>query len=873
MPTRPRISVLIATVLSAAAAEARITGIQITTKESPTFGGFSWPGVGQYEKIVGKASGEVDPTDPKNAVIVDIALAKDPDGLVRFSFDFYILKPINLSQGSHKVMYEPPNRGGKTWASLGRFTGGDDPGSVTDPKILANAFLMPRGYTMIWSGWDKAAGTDNSKFNTTITLPIAKNPDGSSITGPSYEYIVTSSSSFTLSYPAADPSDKTTAKLTHRIHLDDVPQDVGASGWKYNADGTAISLLSSTGAPVNFVGNDIYEFSYTAKDPSVNGLGFAAVRDWVAWLRYDTSSENPMARDIQRVYTEISSQPGRLLNDFRHLGFNQAENGNKVFDGLMQWIAAGDGINMNYRFSQPGRTERNRQDHLYAEGVFPFANVMTTDPITGKTDSRYARCTATNTCPLGAEIYSANEYWVKPASLLHTTPDGLHDLPDSPFTRNYFISSHQHGTGNGTSKGNCQQFLNPLNSAPVQRALFIALDEWTNGTAPPPSAVPKLADGTLVPPKPQAGMGFPNIPGVTYTGLQTTRYLFNYGPGFYETGIATINPPVRAPPYQDNPANGPIYPSFVPKTDSDGNDIAGVRLPDVTVPVATYTGWALRAGPQANDGCEGSGQMIPFARTDAERVAGDPRASVAARYVTFGNYYRAVSDAIEDMVEARLMLTEDAGRELQRLIVNGLAKGVPANKPPTAVCKNVTVAAGASVCSASASVNNGSSDPDGDPIALLQKPAGPYALGATPVTLTATDSFADPFAGSSSCTGTVTVVDATAPTISSAKASPSVLWPPNHKMVPVALSVGASDACDANAASRCAIASVSSNEPGNGRGDGNTAADWQITGKLTLNLRAERSGTGSGRVYTVGVACSDASGNAATRSVAVTVPQ
>src|SRR5712691_3636002 len=265
--------------------------------------------------------------------------------------------------------------------------------------------------------------------------------------------------------------------------------------------------------------------------------------------------------------------------------------------------------------------------------------------------------------------------------------------------------------------------------------------------------------------------------------------------------------------------------------------------------------------------------LVRLLHPETERVAGDPRASVAARYVTFGNYYRAVSDAIEDMVEARLMLTEDAGSELQRLIVNGLAKGVPANKPPTAVCKNVTVAAGASVCSASASVNNGSSDPDGDPIALLQKPAGPYALGATPVTLTATDSFADPFAGSSSCTGTVTVVDATAPTISSAKASPSVLWPPNHKMVPVALSVGASDACDANAASRCDIASVSSNEPGNGRGDGNTAADWQITGKLTLNLRAERSGTGSGRVYTVGVACSDASGNAATRSVEVTVPQ
>ena len=153
-----------------------------------------------------------------------------------------------------------------------------------------------------------------------------------------------------------------------------------------------------------------------------------------------------------------------MLNDFRHLGFNEDESGRKVLDGIMKWISAGSGINMNYRFSQSGRTERNRQDHLYPENLFPFANVSTTDPHTGKTDSRYAKCQATNTCPLGVEIYSANEYWVKTASLLHTTPDGSMDLPDSPFTRNYFMTSMQHGTGSGTDRGNCQQFQNPLSS-------------------------------------------------------------------------------------------------------------------------------------------------------------------------------------------------------------------------------------------------------------------------------------------------------------------------------------------------------------------------------------------------------------------------
>jgi hypothetical protein len=666
--------------LPSALAEARLTKVEITTTESPTFGGYSWPGVGQYEKIVGKAFGEVDPTDPKNAVIVDIELApRNAHGNVEYAFDFYMLKPIDLSKGAHKVMYEPPNRGSKTWASLGRVPGGNDPGSITDPTALANAFLMPRGYTMVWSGWDKSAGTSTANFNITVTLPIATHPDGSSITGPTYEYIVTSGTSFTLSYPAAT-ADKNAATLTHRVHLDDLPVVIPAEGWEYtDASLTAIRLLP---AGTSFVANDIYEFSYTAKDPSVNGLGFAAIRDWNAWLRYDALDDfgtpNPLAGDITRIYTEISSQPGRLLNDFRHLGFNQAENGRKVFDGMMQWIAAGDGINMNYRFSQPGRTERNRQDHLYVEGVFPFANVMTRDPITGKRDSRYARCIATGTCPFGVEIYSANEYWVKAASLLHTNPAGTRDLPDSPFTRNYFISSHQHGTGNAASKGSCQQFLNPLNAAPVQRALFLALDEWTNGTQPPRSRVPRFLDGTLVPPLPLPGMGFPNIPGVTYTGLKTTRYLFDYGPNFYATGIATINPPRITPPYQDNPANGPIYPSFVPKTDRDGNDIAGVRLPDVTVPLATYTGWALRAGPQANDGCEGSGQYIPFAKTKAERqAAGDPRLSVEERYATFTQYYNQVRRAVDTMVKERLMLCEDADDQIERLVNAGLDAGVP----------------------------------------------------------------------------------------------------------------------------------------------------------------------------------------------------
>ena len=703
---------LAAALFAASPADARITRIEIDTarSQSPTFGGYSWPDVGQYEKVVGVAYGEVNPHDRQNRGIVDIEFApRNARGNVEYSFNFYILKPIDLKNGARKMMYEPPNRGGKTWAALGRITvdpggNGDDPGSaITNPTVLAGSFLMPRGYTIMWSGWEDLGALDDPDFNASATFPIAKvpptsaNPTGT-ITGPSYEYIVASGASSALHYAAAT-LDKAQAKLTHRVHLNDPPVEIPAFGWNYNAAGTAISLVGG-----NFVANDIYEFAYTAKDPKVNGLGFAAVRDWLEFVRYerrdDFNNPNPLAGHIKRVYTEISSQPGRLLNDFRHLGFNETESGKKAFDGHVNWISAGNGINMNYRSSQSDRTERNRQNHLFIEGRFPFANVMTHDRITGKTDSRYKSCEKTDTCPLGMEIYSANEYWVKTASLLHTTPDGTRDLRDSPYARNYFMSSMRHGTaatpggiaGTPPGRGLCQQSDNPLNSAPVQRALFIAVDEWaTKGKEPPHSRVPKLRDGTLVPPLPQSGMGFPNIPSpfadsggpfVTYTGLKTTRYHFDYGLNFYETGIATINPPVfpfTTPSYQDNPANGPIYPSFIPKTDSDGNDIAGVRLPDVTVPLATYTGWALRRGAQANDGCEAAGQFIPFARTEADRAkTGDPRPSVAERYPTFQGYQAKVVDAISGMVEDRLLLCEDVPAQLTRLVQAGLTAGVPA---------------------------------------------------------------------------------------------------------------------------------------------------------------------------------------------------
>ncbi len=676
-------SIFTAIMLTAAnVAVARTTQIQILTRHI-AFGGYSFPNVGQYEVITGIATGEVDPSSRLNSIITDLSLApRNAKGNVVYQHNFYILKPVDLSMGNHKIMYEPPNRGSKLFATFNNTpTAGNDPATtLTDPTILADSFLWTQGYTTVWSGWEN--------YPTTLTtttgsgsFPVIHGPNNSTITGPGYEYIVTNAASYTLAYPAASGSQGAPdAVLTHRVHLDDQPDVVPASGWAYtDATNTAIKLTTG-----NFVNNDIYELSYIAKDPTVNGLGFAAIRDFNSFLRNasrdDNNTENPLAGDVQRIYTYTLSQPARLLNDFTYLGFNEDENRHKVFDAMLQWVGAADGINMNYRLSQTKRTERARQEELYLEGLYPFANVPTHDKISSSSDWRYRRCEQTHSCPLALEFYSANEYWVKAASLFSTDPSGKFDLPDHPLTRLYLLSSAQHASaGNPASKGSCQQFLDPLDPAPVERALWMALDQWsTKGIQPPDSQIPQLGDGTLVPPL-QSKVGFPSIPGVTYTGLKTTRYRFNYGPDFYNTLIPTINPPLITPPYEDNPENGPIYPSFVPKTDKDGNDIAGIRLPELDVPLATYTGWALRSGVWANDGCEGSGQYIPFQATKAARTAaGDPRPSVQERYQSYTEYKTKVIAAVDSLVRRRFLTCNDSQDMVTRLIAAGQAAGVPA---------------------------------------------------------------------------------------------------------------------------------------------------------------------------------------------------
>ncbi len=650
-----KLLLLIGVFIYAPLLQARIVRIEITTVQSPTFGGRTFGPVGAYEKLRGRAYGELDPTAPQNAVITDIALApRNGRGMVEYAMDIYILKPIKLANGNHRLFLEVNNRGSKLFGGFNNSGGGNDPTTAAD---AGEGFLTNRGYTIAWNGWDPSAAVTAN--NLTINVPTAKQADGSTVTGSSYEYIVfdsPASTAYSLAYPAAT-LDKAGGRLTVRDHLADAPVPVAADGWEY-VDTRTIRLLPA-GTP--FRQSAIYEFVYTARDPLVAGIGFAATRDFVSFLRYATSDDfsnvNPVAGDVQHTFSYAVSQPARYLNDFQTLGFNADEQNRRVLDGIENWLGGGSGIGLNVRFAQPSRTERNRQNHLYPEGLFPFAHPVLTDPFTDKTAGREGACSANNTCPKVFEINSANEYWVKAASLLHTDTKG-NDLPDPENVRFFLLSGMQHGTG-PNSRGICQQLQNPTNAEPLLRALFVALVDWViTGKEPPKSEVPRRSAGTAVVARAQPGLqtglippdalGWPAIPGVTYTGLVTIRYQLDFGPGV----------PANYPP---GVIGRPNYVNFVSAVDRDGNEVAGVRLPSVAAPVATTTGWALRRAEfGGNDGCEAAGQHIPFMRTKADRLSvNDPRLSLEERYQTHAGYVRGVEKAVRELEARRFLLTKD----------------------------------------------------------------------------------------------------------------------------------------------------------------------------------------------------------------------
>ena len=618
--------------------------------------------VGQYEKIVGRAFGELDPDSSLNAVITDLALApRNARGKVEYAVDVYILKPIDTTRGNMVLLCDVTNRGNKmTYLPLNfPFRAPPEFPPINDPTSAADAgdgFLMRHGYTIVWTGWDATAPAGNDRM--TITVPIAA--EGSRrIVGPSLEEIMvenvrhvppgTDVLTWPLTYPAAT-LEQSQATLTVRQYRSDPPTVIPPTEWQY-LDASTIGLRPEGEKP--FERGKIYQFVYPATDPKVTGIGFAAVRDVVSFLRHSSADEqgtpNPLAGALRWAIATGLSQSGRFHRPFLHLGFNQDEHKRQVFDGMMPYINGSGGGFFNYRFAQPNQTAFQRWSHVYPEQIFPFAYTTVTDPLTGKTDSVLARCEASGTCPKIMEVNDSNSYWFKSASLAITTPDGTQDLPDPLNVRFYLLSSIAHGVASG--RGLCQQLQNPMSPGPALRALLTALTDWVvSGTEPPSSRVPRLHDGTLVPPLPQSAVGFPEIPGVTYTGVVSVRELYDYGPEF-DRGIISCWPPVPT---------GRAYPTLVPKVTADGIDLPGVQLPDIAVSIGTYTGWnLLRTAPK--DECSAMGSFIPFAVTKEQRLTtGDPRLSLEERYGTHSRYVAAVAAAAERLVAERLLLPEDA---------------------------------------------------------------------------------------------------------------------------------------------------------------------------------------------------------------------
>jgi len=654
----------------AAPAYARITRVEIATVQSPSFDGLSFGASGRYEKLAGRFFGEVDPADPLNALIADIGLApRNARGMVEYSGNFLIIRPVDASKGNHRLLFEINNRGNVL--SFGLLN--DAARNSNDPSTAAdagNGFMMRRGYTLVWGAWDAVSGArpDVGGGPFLLDAPVALNPDGSTIVGPSLEEFAVDDDSTSvepLTYLAAS-LDTGNAVLTFRARVDDEPIPVPANQWRYDADGASISLMPEG---TKFKPGMLYELVYPAKNPKVAGLGFAATRDLAAFLRYadadDAGHPNPLAGAVRQVYTTCVSQPCRFMRDFVALGFNQDagapldEGGHrlrhKVVDGVLNWVGGASGVFLNYRFAQPFRTHRQHIARWYPEFQFPFAYQTTTDSVTGRTDGLLRRCSASDTCPKIIEADSDNEYWAKDGALAHIDTKGR-DLPDAKDVRIYLIAGRPHGDGVPVSgPGICQEPRNPLVGNPAMRALLAVLDAWAaEGVEPPDSMAPRARDGTLVGPA-QQEVGFPQIPGVRYTGRMHEGDLMDFGPEASE-GILTVLPPHRL---------GSPYPALVPKTDADGNTLTGVRLPDIAAPVATYTGWNLRKDPP-DEGCDGSGMVIPFARTKAERMeSGDPRLSLEERYPDHGSYVRSLSASAHDLERRRLLLDEDAERYIK----------------------------------------------------------------------------------------------------------------------------------------------------------------------------------------------------------------
>ena len=645
-------------------APARITRLDIARVE-PAFDGASFGEVGRFTLLTGTAYGEVDPADPHNAIIQDIALApRNAAGKVAYSMDVAILKPADMARGNGTLLFDVVNRGHKV--ALGMFnlgaTGGNSAAAAGD------GFLQRHGFTVVWGGWqgDLLPGTIR------LNAPEAHAPGGGEITGRVRKDYVLFRPASTLglgdttlgqgtAYESVGTENAGDA-LTMKAHESDTPVPVPTSDWAL-ADCTrepfpGIPSTAHLCLKGGFDSNHIYQLIYTAKGPKVLGLGLAASRDFVAFLRRaardDAGHPNPLAGSVRWGLAHGTSQSGRFLRSFLHLGFNQEESGQRVFDGMNVHIASARN-GLNQRFGQPGMDSLQHEDHLAPMQDAPFTWSVQHDAVSGVTDGILSRCAASRSCPEIFQTVSSNEYWNQRMSL-DTTDGAERDLELPANVHLYHFASTQQAVGLPAFlcrlPGNPNRYIEPL------RALLLRLQDLVaHGTPAPESRYPRIADRTLVSPE-RAATGFPTVPGVAYTGLVNNFPIEYRGPEFdpdLESGILG-EPPI--------PKGSPGYTVRVPKVDADGNEIDGVRSITLRTPLGTYTGWNFRrAGYSEGDLCYLVGSFVRFADTRSEREAAhDPRLSLEERYGSHEGYVAAVENAAVEEVKSGFLLPEDADR-------------------------------------------------------------------------------------------------------------------------------------------------------------------------------------------------------------------
>jgi hypothetical protein len=593
-----------------------IVGIEIKNR-SPLVGGAAFGGVGAYERIDGVASGLLDPKHPRNSGIALLEQAPvNADGLVAYRSDFVLLRPADAARGNGRLLYEVNNRGRiMLFANLCAGAAGNQPKTAED---LGNALPLRLGFSLLWTGWDPGAPKPTGL---SLDVPVIEG-----MAQPIREEFVSGTrlgvhEAFKLAYEAVGPA-SVTVRRSQRAARTAVPSET--------VDNRTVRPL----APIET--GSIYEVRYQATKPRVLGIGFAATRDVVSHLRHHGA--DLLGRPIEHTLAFGISQAGRYLRDHIAQGFNADEDGRRVFDGVYTHVAGIGRVFFNTPFGQPFRTRTWHEDHDFPEVEFPHSSAAMDDPVTGRSGA-LMRGDATD--PKLIETNTATEYWQKGASLLHTDPLGTRDVALPSNVRTYLLPGTQHGGKAGMPRDN-GPCINPRNGhdpMPAVRALLVALDEWVvSGRIPPDSRVPRIDDGTLV----AAGkVALPAIPGLVRPH--------------------DANDAAPLEDWVDPAATTRGYGTLVPQVDADGNEVGGIKLPDIAVPRGTFTGWNLYKAPYP-DGelADRDGTFLAFAATEAER-GNDPRASLAARYPGTARA-DAVRAVVAVLVKDRLLLDEDAAQ-------------------------------------------------------------------------------------------------------------------------------------------------------------------------------------------------------------------